>query len=81
MQSVGIEKERTPTVAQVRALLLLLLQEPVSFFLHGLKLQSASPPLTVLPTSSSKSGCHRCCMSLNLSKRRSFAAADDDGER
>jgi hypothetical protein len=79
MQSFGIEKERTPTVAQVRALL--LLQEPVSFFLHGLKLQSASPPLTVLPTSSSKSGCHRCCMSLNLSKRRSFAAADDEGER
>jgi hypothetical protein len=34
MQSFGIEKERTPTVAQVRALLLLLLlQEPVSFFL------------------------------------------------
>jgi hypothetical protein len=80
MQSFGIEKERTPTVAHVRALLLLL-QEPVFFFLHGLNLQSASPPLTVLPTSSSKSGCHRCCMSLNLSKRRSFAAVDDDGER
>jgi hypothetical protein len=75
MQSFGIEKERTPTVAHVRAL---LLQEPVSFFLHGLNLQSASPPLIILPTSSSKSGCHRCCMSLNLSKRQSFAADDDE---
>jgi hypothetical protein len=31
MQSFGIEKERTPTVAHVRALLLLL-QEPVYLF-------------------------------------------------
>jgi hypothetical protein len=50
MQSFGIEKERTPTVAQVRALLPLL-QEPVSFFLHGFKVakcKSSSYSLTYL---------------------------------